>query len=619
MKFKDFFKYDENLPGILEEIPDKYPVHEGTFETASIYGEVRAPGVSPTVYNAVRKYARMVEEGWKGCGTGVTENGAVCAEILRSGTSKRPENVDVVVIAKSRGTVYGGTMDVSADTIMPYSIRDGKDGEVIVLALMDMILKDNEAKEEYDAMLPGLLVDPETMKKEEFERIAGMTVREYGAHLAKLSDNIYQRIAKDQPAAANIKVSISPTGDLMKLKHMTVKNGTYAPEKESVKGAFYVLAKDVAAKTGSGTSKKVSELRALYNLGAVLTAEEQAAVPVMPDEMYSVSERVEKICRLVFGSTDLPCRIRTWMEVGPAGTGKTTDVKLVAAILNLGYAKMTCNAGTELFDMIGQVFPNEGGENLTAKEILAKADLPTTDDIAFDLENSYRRMTGKEMPKGYTVEEAIALLLKRTLEEQRKLVADGKDFSYREGPLAKAIQGNYVFEIQEAMSVQQQGVMVGLNSIMEQDGSLELPSGKVLRKNKYMCIAMTSNGVDYAGNMELQGSVESRNALYFEVPNPPVEVMAANAMKQSGLADKTLAKEMASFVAKVSEWRAQHGINCGSCGPRELMFWMACVAVDGIESVYEHAKTCIVNKATHDPGERVEIITQILDGTSLAI
>ena len=47
--------------------------------------------------------------------------------------------------------------------------------------------------------------------------------------------------------------------------------------------------------------------------------------------------------------------------IGPAGTGKTEGAKAIAAGLNLPYLKYTCSANTEVYDFIGQVFPETDG------------------------------------------------------------------------------------------------------------------------------------------------------------------------------------------------------------------------------------------------------------------
>lgn len=50
--------------------------------------------------------------------------------------------------------------------------------------------------------------------------------------------------------------------------------------------------------------------------------------------------------------------MRNFLLRGPAGTGKTEGARAIAAGLNLPYMKYTCSAGTEIFDLVGQVFPD---------------------------------------------------------------------------------------------------------------------------------------------------------------------------------------------------------------------------------------------------------------------
>lgn len=618
----EMLHYDEKLPGCLEKLPERYPAEYVGRETFSRFSATKhAPGVSSVIYNALRMYARMTEDGWKGCAVGRTSNGNQLSEILVSGTPERPEIVKAVAISRDRGTVSGIRHVFGAGST---GIRVGKDAdsgaEVLILALLPAILEEEEASESWEKLLPGLNIDPTVNTAEDFEAMIKQPIEVWGSFLATMCDNIYQRIL-NPGVKFPLPVTLTSSGEIKGIGNKLIGSAAYTPQPETIQGEFHVFVDGSRKASSAKREKKPSELRKAYGLGLTLTPEEAADVPDMPDELYSVPERVEEICRLIKGSTDLPNPIRTWMELGPAGTGKTTDVKLAASILGLGYAKITCNAGTELFDLVGQVFPNDGGSAVRAGEILAANDLPSMDDLEFgDLAENYRRIVkdpNAVMPKGFSKEEARSMLLQAFLDAQGKMAKDTRDFVFAEGVLARCISKNYVIEMQEVMTPQQQGVLVGLNSIMETGGSLELPNGKSLKKGKYTCIAMTSNGTDYAGNLELQGSVESRNALVYEVPNPPVKVMAENAMKQSGLNDKALAEQMAQIVQSISEWREKHGISHGSCGPRELIFWMTAVAIDGPDSVGDHAITCVINKATHDPQERLELIESFLDAAGL--
>ena len=50
--------------------------------------------------------------------------------------------------------------------------------------------------------------------------------------------------------------------------------------------------------------------------------------------------------------------MRNFLLRGPAGTGKTMGAQAIAAGLGLPYVKYTCSANTEIFDFVGQVFPD---------------------------------------------------------------------------------------------------------------------------------------------------------------------------------------------------------------------------------------------------------------------
>lgn len=80
-------------------------------------------------------------------------------------------------------------------------------------------------------------------------------------------------------------------------------------------------------------------------------------IPVLP-EWYIIPQEVVDICKHAQATTGKPTQMRNFLLRGPAGTGKTMSAKAIAAGLGLPYMAYTCSAGTEIFDFIGQIFPD---------------------------------------------------------------------------------------------------------------------------------------------------------------------------------------------------------------------------------------------------------------------
>ena len=117
--------------------------------------------------------------------------------------------------------------------------------------------------------------------------------------------------------------------------------------------------------------------------------------------------------------------MRNFLLRGPAGTGKTEGAKAIAAGLNLPYMKYTCSANTEVYDFIGQVFPDTDGPStgdadldrerqeltemggITYENVKKIMGLPDLDDMDYDPEGTYQQLTGRTKP-GATSQDCMA-------------------------------------------------------------------------------------------------------------------------------------------------------------------------------------------------------------------
>ncbi len=88
-----------------------------------------------------------------------------------------------------------------------------------------------------------------------------------------------------------------------------------------------------------------------------MSSQEKQLIPVLP-EWYIIPQEVVDICKHAQATTGKPTQMRNFLLRGPSGTGKTRSAKAIAAGLGLPYMAYTCSAGTEIFDFIGQIFPD---------------------------------------------------------------------------------------------------------------------------------------------------------------------------------------------------------------------------------------------------------------------
>src|SRR5699024_2703139 len=97
-----------------------------------------------------------------------------------------------------------------------------------------------------------------------------------------------------------------------------------------------------------------------------------------------------------------------------------------------------------------------------------------------------------------TAQDCMALVLEKVTEKVRQLSAapsetSGQTYTYVETDFIKALKNGYVAEIQEPSTILQPGVLVGLNSLLEQEGTITLPTGEVIRRHPDAFVVVTTN------------------------------------------------------------------------------------------------------------------------------
>lgn len=115
--------------------------------------------------------------------------------------------------------------------------------------------------------------------------------------------------------------------------------------------------------------------------------------------------------------------------------------------------------------------------------------LPDLDDMDYDPAGVYQALTGVENAAA-TSQDCMSIVLDRVTEKVRALSrrdenskSSGQTYTYTETDFIKALKNGYVIEIQEPSTIVQPGVLVGLNSLLEQTGTITLPTGEVIKRH----------------------------------------------------------------------------------------------------------------------------------------
>ena len=612
VSINNLFNYSRSLPVPFDTMTNK------KVKVASMYGAKTESTLCGSVIKAVHAMCRCMN----GTGEGAVGQIDTNKSVAEYKSSVGPDAYHLVVFDAASGSALASVYDKNTELIEQYVAHPSqRDGAAIFFALMPFLMSDAEFdetfQEYYDQFIAGY---PDMAKATE--------------SMAILCDNAYRRI-KDDTCPAHINITVDKSGNLMRVSQGQLDSGSFVPTSVTA-GEFTIF-----AKTGPAVIKKAgvvvehTDFVGKYPLtpGRTLSALEQSLIPKLP-EWYIIPPEVVDICKHAQKTTGRPMQMRNFLLRGPAGTGKTMGAKAIAAGLGLPYMKYTCSANTEIFDFTGMIFPetdavSTGSPELDREREILKSmggisyanvaklmRLPDLDDMDYDRAGVYQALTGVENLAA-TVQDCMSVVLEKVTEKVQALSkraenrqSSGQNYTYVETDFVKALKHGYLVEVQEPSTIIQPGVLVGLNSLLEQEGSITLPTGEIIRRHPDTVVIVTTN-VSYEGCRQMNQSVVDRMSLVKDIELPEPEVMVQRAMAVTGCADEYLVSQMVQVVNDMADYCRKNSITDGACGMRSLIDWVISAEISG--DPYLSAKYTVISKATADEEDREALITTILD------
>ena len=605
----NLFNFGRPLPAPFDKLGSKK-----LKGVASKYGGVEATLCAPVI-KAVHALC-VCQNGGEGAVGKITS----AMSVAEYKSSMGPDAYHLVVYDSGTGSLLASVYDRNTELIEQYTVHtSARDGAALFFAMMPQLLADEEFQEQFRLYL------------EQFTN--GFPDLPKATHtMAILCDNAYRRI-KDSACPAHLKVNVDKSGNLMRVSRAQLDSGLYQPT-EVLAGEFTIFiqnGKPVVHKPVKVIDHKDFVGKYVLDPSRKLNAMEQTLVPTLP-EWYIIPQEAVDICKHAQLTTGKPTQMRNFLLRGSAGTGKTMGAKAIAAGLGLPYMKYTCSAGTEIFDFVGMVFPNTehstgnaqldqereqlqamGGANYANVSKLLH--LPDLDDLDYDPAGVYLALTGVEN-QAATPQDCMELVLEKVTEKVRQLSVSvegetqSQTYTYVETDFIKALKNGYLVEIQEPSTILQPGVLVGLNSLLEQSGTITLPTGEVIRRHPDAVVVVTTN-VSYEGCRTLNQSVVDRMSLVKDIQLPSPEVMAQRVMAVTGATDEYQVAQMVQVVNDLADYCRKNGITDGTVGMRSLLDWVTSAEISG--NPYTSAMDTIISKATTDEVDREALITSILD------
>ena len=612
VSINNLFNYSRSLPVPFDTMTNK------RVKVASMYGAKTESTLCGSVIKAVHAMCRCMN----GTGEGAVGQIDTNKSVAEYKSSVGPDAYHLVVFDAASGSALASVYDKNTELIEQYVAHPSqRDGAAIFFALMPFLMSDAEFDETFQAYYDQFIAGyPDMAKATE--------------SMAILCDNAYRRI-KDDTCPAHINITVDKSGNLMRVSQGQLDSGSFVPTSVTA-GEFTIF-----AKTGPAVIKKAgvvvehTDFVGKYPLtpGRTLSALELSLIPKLP-EWYIIPPEVVDICKHAQKTTGRPMQMRNFLLRGPAGTGKTMGAKAIAAGLGLPYMKYTCSANTEIFDFTGMIFPetdavSTGSSELDREREILKSmggisyanvaklmRLPDLDDMDYDPAGVYQALTGVENLAA-TVQDCMSVVLEKVTEKVQALSkraenrqSSGQNYTYVETDFVKALKHGYLVEVQEPSTIIQPGVLVGLNSLLEQEGSITLPTGEIIRRHPDTVVIVTTN-VSYEGCRQMNQSVVDRMSLVKDIELPEPEVMVQRAMAVTGCADEYLVSQMVQVVNDMADYCRKNSITDGACGMRSLIDWVISAEISG--DPYLSAKYTVISKATADEEDREALITTILD------
>lgn len=338
-----------------------------------------------------------------------------------------------------------------------------------------------------------------------------------------------------------------------------------------------------------------------------LTDAEEALVWKKPAS-HKDSEEEIRICNEIKRNWNRgEMKIATILLEGDAGSGKTQLAKALSADLGLPYTKVTCFADMDKTDIIGAILPvisPDRLENMEAAEQTVLKALYESDGFQSAAEVVMNVL-------GVTREEA-ALKLKQLLDRmEQDTSGDAVEYRFYPSEIVRAYRNGYLLEIQEPTVIRDAAVLMALNSALEPDGSMNLPTEIIHRHPDFIAVITTNRS--YAGTRPLNEALRDRVQHTEKMDLPAKEVMVERAMSKTGFRDEKTLDRLAEIIILLDKTARANAIK-GVAGMRSFFYWADAVAggASAIQSLYHK----VIYKITTD-SEEIRLLEEALENRGL--
>lgn len=336
----------------------------------------------------------------------------------------------------------------------------------------------------------------------------------------------------------------------------------------------------------------------------ILSDEEQKLL-VTPKNHVPSHEAI-MCCKMVQASS-VSRPIRNILLRGESGFGKTETARNIALGLGLPYVFITCSSETEIYDLLGQMMPNEadGKSNMSIATLADLQDLPSPSECSIDPPTCYRYLTKIDKPDATELDCMVAIINKVASDKQTSV-----GYHYVESPLVKAIRNGWLCELQEPSVITRPGALVGLNGLLDESNAVYLPTGEVLRRHPNTVIVATTN-LDYEGCRAMNQSFLSRFQVKIDLKAPDANTFEQRIRLMTNCPKDVDVRSMLAAYTAVKKVLSEHYLTDGSVDMRTVADWVASYMV--LQNYVAAAEVTIIPSATTDPDGMREVAKVIAE------
>ncbi|MGX7203694.1 AAA family ATPase [Enterococcus pingfangensis] len=286
---------------------------------------------------------------------------------------------------------------------------------------------------------------------------------------------------------------------------------------------------------------------------------------------------------------DPEMKIMNVLLEGDAGSGKTQLARALSADLQLPYTKVTCFADMDKTDVFGALLPVVASDNDDDRELLEAIYQSDSLQEVLAVIATHFQLDANQ------AKERLSKLIERIDQTE---TATSVDYKFYPSEIVRAMQKGYLLEIQEPTVIRDASVLVALNSALEPNGLLNIPTG-IIRRHPDCVVVITTNR-NYQGNRPLNESLRDRMQHAEKMDLPSIEVMIERAIAKTNFTDHDYLEIMAKIIRLLDETAKANAIK-GVAGMRSYFFWVNSLkqGQDPLESIFSK----VLYKLTTDETE----------------